>query len=73
MGEVFGDCGLKEFISVDNYLNSSFLIDEFLEGMAKGMKKAANRKALELKRLKSKNKGNKSTLHLDDLNLGDIE
>lgn len=37
-----------------DYLHSPPLIDDFLEGMAVGMKKAANRKAEHIKRMKGR-------------------
>lgn len=49
MGEAFGDSGLKELISIKDYLDSPPIIDEFLDGVIVGMRRAAERKARILK------------------------
>lgn len=59
IGVAFGNDGLKEIISIKDYLDLPIIADEFLEGVAEGTKRAMARKAAEAaKQGKQQGQGN---------------
>lgn len=57
VGESFGESGLKEFISLTDYLNASPLFDDILKGVVTGARKLAERNAAEAAKNAAKLKG----------------
>lgn len=57
LGEAFGESGLKEFISLKDYMNTTPLYDEVLKGVVTGAKKLAERNAAAAAAAAAKLKG----------------